>query len=302
VIAVSPSLISKESYPAKRPKETRAVKAALLRKRKRKVAGPKVAPLIAMPTVAFLSDTEWQPFLQLLPARPQPELLRSELDQLMIIYLGILEAEADSPSAREVATVLENVARRAHQLAQDLHRLDIRGDEAAGPFNTANEAAADILANIPIRPENRSVLDAALRANEVLAAVAVREAKKLAESSKKGRPIRGAATGWMLRQLAELLHDNGLPVSLPPKAGDPLYILSQHFLQAARTRAETLREPDWARKEIQSMLMLSKQVFVEPLGHEVRGEHGHPGCCTSSIWDQNPRGLKLFSEKYPQQV
>jgi hypothetical protein len=270
VIAVSPSLISKESYPVKRPKETRAVKAALLRKRKRKVAGPKVAPLIAMPTVPFLSDTEWQPFLQLLPAQPQPKLLRSELDQLMITYLGILEAEADSPSAREVATVLENVARRAHQLAQDLHRLDIRGDEAAGPFNTANEAAADILANIPIRPENRSVLDAALRANEVLAAVAVREAKKLAESSKKGRPIRGAATAWMLRRLAELLHDNGLPVSLPPKAGDPLYILSQHFPQAARTRAETLREPDWARKEIQSMLMLSKQVFAGRLRRGVQ--------------------------------
>jgi hypothetical protein len=271
VIAVSPSLISKESYPVKRPKETRAVKAALLRKRKRKVAGPKVAPLIAMPTVAFLSDTEWQPFLQLLPARPEPELLRSELDQLMITYLGILEAEADSPSAREVATVLENVARRAHQLAQDLHRLDIRrGDEAAGPFNTANEAAADILANISIRPENRSVLDAALRANEVLAAVAVREAKKLAESSKKGRPIRGAATGWMLRQLAELLHDNGLPVSLPPKAGDPLYILSQHFLQAARTRAETLRDPEWARKEIEAMLMLSKQVFAGRLRRAVQ--------------------------------
>jgi hypothetical protein len=254
-----------------RPEETRAVKAAPIPKRKRKVAGPRVAPLIATPTVPFLSDTEWQPFLQLLPAQPQPELLRSKLDQLMITYLGILEAEADSPSTREVATVLENIGQRAHQLAQDLHRLDIRrGDEAAGPFNTANEAAADILANIPIRPENRSVLDAALRANEVLAAVAVREAKKLAESSKKGRPIRGGATGRMLHQLAELLHDNGLPISLPPKAGDPLYILSQHFLQAARTRAETLRKPEWARIEIQSMLMLSKQVFAGRLRRAVQ--------------------------------
>jgi hypothetical protein len=245
-----------------RPKETRAVKAAPFPKRKRKVAGPKVAPLIATPPVSFLSDTEWQPFLQLLPARPQPELLRSEVDRLMTTYLGILEAEANSPSAREVAAVLEKLARHAHQFAQDLLRLDIRGNEGKGHFNTANEAAADILANILIKPKKRSVLDAAIRANEVLAAVARREAKKLAESSKKGRPIRGAATAWMLRQLAELLHDNGLPVSLPPKGGDLLCVLSQHFLQVARTRAEELQEPEWARKEIQAMLMLSKQVFA----------------------------------------
>jgi hypothetical protein len=270
VIAVSPSPISKESYPVKRPKETRAVKAAPFPKRKRKVAGPKVAPLIATPPVSFLSDTEWQPFLQLLPARPQPELLRSELDRLMTTYLGILEAEANSPSAREVAAVLEKLARHAHQFAQDLLRLDIRGNEGKGHFNTANEAAADILANILIKPKKRSVLDAAIRANEVLAAVARREAKKLAESSKKGRPIRGAATAWMLRQLAELLHDNGLPVSLPPKGGDLLCVLSQHFLQVARTRAEALQEPEWARKEIQAMLMLSKQVFAGRLRRVVQ--------------------------------
>jgi hypothetical protein len=270
VIAVSPSPISKESYPVKRPKETRAVKAAPFPKRKRKVAGPKVAPLIATPPVSFLSDTEWQPFLQLLSARPQPELLRSEVDRLMTTYLGILEAEANSPSAREVAAVLEKLARHAHQFAQDLLRLDIRGNEGKGHFNTANEAAADILANILIKPKKRSVLDAAIRANEVLAAVARREAKKLAESSKKGRPIRGAATAWMLRQLAELLHDNGLPVSLPPKGGDLLCVLSQHFLQVARTRAEELQEPEWARKEIQAMLMLSKQVFAGRLRRVVQ--------------------------------
>ena len=241
----------------------RAVKAAPLPKRKRKVAGPKVAPLIATPMVPFLSDTEWQPFLQWLSAQPQPKLLRSELDRLMTTYLGILEAEANSPSAREVATALEDLARHAHQFAQDLLRLDIRiGNEGKGHFNTANEAAADILANILIKPMKRSVLDATIWANEVLAAVARREAKKLAESSKKGRPIRGTATAWMLRKLAELLHDNGLPVSLPPKGGDLLCVLSQHFLQAARTRAETLREPEWAHKEIQAMLMLSKQVFA----------------------------------------
>jgi hypothetical protein len=266
VIAVSPSMISKESYPVTRPEETRAVKAAPLPKRKRKMAGPKIAPLIAMPTVPSLSDTEWQPFLQLLPARSQPKLLRSELDQLMITYLGILEAEATSPSAREVAAVLEGLARHAYQFAQDLLRLDIRlGNEGKGHFNTANEAAADILANILIKPEKRSILHATIRANQVLAAVARREAKKRAESSKKGRSIRGAATAWMLRRLAELLHHNGLPVSLPPKRGDLLCVLSQHFLQAARTRAETLREPEWARKEIRPMLMLSKQVFASRL-------------------------------------
>jgi len=271
VIAVSPSLISKESYPVKRPEETRAVKAATLPKRKRKVAGPKVAPLIAMPSVPFLSDAEWQPFLQLLPARPQPELLRIELDRLMTTYLGILEAEANSPSAREVAVVLEDLARHAHQFAQDLLKLDIRtGNEGKGHFNTANEATADILANIWIEPEKRSVLGAAIRANEVLAAVACREAKKLAESSKKGRPIGGAATAWMLRDLAELLHDNGLPVSLAPKGGDLLCVLSQHFLQVARTRAEELQEPEWARKEIQAMLMLSKQVFAGRLRRVVQ--------------------------------
>src|SRR5215211_9477500 len=268
---MSRSPISKETYPVKRPEETRAVKAAPLLKRKRKVAGPKVAPLIAMPRVRFLSDTEWQPFLQLLPARPQPELLRIELDRLMTTYLGFLEAQANSPSAREVAAVLEDLARHAHQFAQDLLRLDIRiGNEGKGHFNTANEAAADILANILIEPEKRSVLDGTIRANEVLAAVARREAKKLAESSKKGRPIRGAATALMLRRLAELLHDNGVPVALAPKGGDLLCVLSRHFLQAARTRAESLSEPEWARKEIQAMLMLSKQVFAGRLRRAVQ--------------------------------
>jgi hypothetical protein len=213
-----------------------------------------------MPTVPFLSDTEWERFVQLLPSRPQPELLRSEIDGLMTIYLGFLEAEANSPSVREVATVLEGLARRAHQFAQDLRRLDIRmGNEWKGHFNTANEAAAEILANIP---EKRPVLDATVRANEGLAVVALREAKKLAERSKKGRPTHGEPTAWMLRQLVELLRDNGLTISLPPKWGDPFCVLSQHFLRVALTRAKTLREPEWACKEIQAVLMLSKQVFA----------------------------------------
>jgi hypothetical protein len=271
VIAVSPFLISKGKPSGQKARGDRAVKAAPFPKRKRKVAGPKVAPLIATPAVSALSDTEWQPFLQLLAARAQPELLRTELDRLMTTYLGILEAEANSPSAREVAAVLEDLAQHAYQFARDLFTLDIRIDsEGKGQFYTANEAAADILANILIKPENRSVLDATMRANEVLAAVAFREVKKLAESSKKGRPIRGKATVWMLRRLAELLHDNGLPISPPSKGGDLLCVLSQHFLRAARTRAETLREPEWARKEIQAMLMLSEEVFAGRLRQVVQ--------------------------------
>jgi hypothetical protein len=78
-----------------------------------------------MPAVESLNDAEWQTFLQRLPARPQPTLLRSNLDLLMTTHLGVLEAEADPSSAREVATVLEGVARRAYQFAQDLRRLDI---------------------------------------------------------------------------------------------------------------------------------------------------------------------------------
>jgi hypothetical protein len=157
-------------------------------------------------------------------------------------YLGVLEAEASSPSAREVATVLEGLARRAHRFARELFSLDIRmSNEGPEAFNTANEAAADILANISIKPENRSVLDAALRANEFLAAVAVREARKLAEGSKKGRRVHGHPTAWMLRQLAGLLRDNGLSISLPPKWDEPYRILSEHFLRIALTRAKALR-------------------------------------------------------------
>jgi hypothetical protein len=247
------------------------VKLSPLAKRKRKAAGRKVAPLIATPTVPFLNDTEWQPFLQLLPSRPELTLLRNKLDWLMITYLGVLEAEASSPSAREVATVLEGLARRARQFAQELFRLDIRmSNEGPEAFNTANEAAADILANISIKPENRSVLDAALRANEFLAAVAVREARKLAEGSKKGRRIHGQPTAWMLRQLAGLLRDNGLSISLPPKWGEPFCVLSQHFLRVALTRAKALRELGWACEEIKTALMLSEPLFLRRLRRAVQ--------------------------------
>ena len=237
-------------------------KVAGLAKRKRKVAGPKMAPLISTPAVAPLSDSEWQPFLDRLPSRPELTSLRSRLDWLMWTYLGILEAEADSPSAREVAKALETIARLAHGLAGYLYTLDFRLGEEAGTFNTANEAAADILAKILPRPENRSVLDAALRANEVLAAVAVREAGKLGERSKKGRPIRGKPTAWLLRQLVELLGQSGLLISLPPKWDDPFCVLSQHFLRVALTRAKALREPECACKEIQAVLNLSEKGFV----------------------------------------
>jgi hypothetical protein len=250
------------------------VSVAPLSKRKRKAAGPKVAPLISMPAVKSLNDAEWQTFLRLLPSGPQLTSLRSKLDLLITTYLGVLEAEASSPSAREVATVLESIAQLAHAFARYLYTLDIRpSSEGARAFNTANEAAADILAKISIKPENRSVLDAALRANEVLSAVAVRAAKKLAESSKKGKPTHGEPTAWMLCQLAELLRDNGLPISLPPKWGDPFCELSQHFLHVALTRAKALREPEWACKEIQAVLMLSRQASARRLRQVVQ-PHG----------------------------
>src|ERR1044072_1131632 len=101
----------------------RAVKLSSPAKRKRKAAGQKMAPLIATPTVPVLNDAEWQPFLQLVPSRSELTLLRNKLDWLMNTYLGVLEAEASSPSAREVATVLEGLARRAHQFAQELFSL-----------------------------------------------------------------------------------------------------------------------------------------------------------------------------------
>jgi hypothetical protein len=219
-----------------------------------------------MPAVKSLNDAEWQTFLRLLPSGPQLTSLRSKLDLLITTYLGVLEAEASSPSAREVATVLESIAQLAHAFAGYLYTLDIRlGSEGATTFNTANEAAADILGKFLIKPENRSVLDAALRANEVLAAIAVREAKKLAESSTKGKPTHGKPTAWMLCQLAELLRDNGLLISLPPKWDDPFCVLSQHFLQVALTRAKDLREPEWACQEILTVLMLSRQAFARRL-------------------------------------
>jgi hypothetical protein len=46
----------------------------------------------------------------------------------MTTYLGILEAEANSPSAREVATALEDLAQHAYQFARDLFTLNIRID------------------------------------------------------------------------------------------------------------------------------------------------------------------------------
>jgi hypothetical protein len=94
-----------------------------------------------------------------------------------------------------VATALEGVARLAYQFARELFTLELRvGDEKEKRFNTANEAAADIVTKVTVKPEGRPVLDAAIRANEILARVAVREAKKLGEKSKKGRPTRGGAT------------------------------------------------------------------------------------------------------------
>ncbi len=219
-----------------------------------------------MPPVQPLSDAEWQTFSQLLPSEAAAPPVRSQLDLLMMTYLGVLEAEADSPSAREVAAVLESVAQRARQFAKDVGTLEIRSrEQAAGAFNTAKEAAADILAGASIRGEDRSVLGAALRANQILAEFAAQEAKRLAESAKKGRRTHGAATAWMVRQLADILRGAGLPLSLPPRWGDPFCLASQHFLQAAFSRAKTLRQPEWPSQEIRGVLMLSKQAFLRRL-------------------------------------
>ena len=98
-------------------------------------------------------------------------------------------------------------------------------------------------------------------ANETLAAVAAREAKKLAESSKKGRLTHGQATAWMLQRLIELLREHGLGVAAPPKSGD-LVVLSRHFLGLALTRAPDLIGSEFAIEEIKSALNLSDRVFM----------------------------------------
>ena len=136
---MSPFLSSKESHSSVKRSDEKGAKATL-RKRKRRVAGPKIAPLITTPTVPCLTDTEWQPILKLLPAGANPKVFRNAIDLLIITYLGILEAEANSPSAREVATVLEDLSRRAYLFALDLFMLDFRiGSEGTGAFNTAND-------------------------------------------------------------------------------------------------------------------------------------------------------------------
>ena len=56
---------------------------------------------------------------------------------------------------------------------------------------------------------------------------------------------------------------------MPPKSGDSLCALSEHFLETALIRAEALREPEWARKEIQVMRMLTKRVFADRLRQAV---------------------------------
>jgi len=239
------------------------------------VAGRKIAPLISMPVVAPLSDTEFEPFLDRLPCRPENRSFRDKVDWLIWTYMGMLETEAASPSAREVATALERIAQLARGTAQSLYELDTRpGSEEAAGLNTANKAAADVLARISMKGESRSVLDAARRANEILAAVARREAKKLAESSKKGRPTRGATTAWILQRLIELLREHGLFVASGPKSGAPVIALGRHFLRLALTRATALSGSEPAIQEIKSVLNLSDRVFMGRLrtDAEVRSE------------------------------
>jgi hypothetical protein len=82
----------------------------------------------------------------------------------------------------------------------------------------------------------------------------------------------------MLRQLAGLLRDNGLSISLPPKWDEPYRILSEHFLRIALTRAKALRAPEWACEEIKTALMLSEPLFLRRLQRAVqpRGESSLP--------------------------
>lgn len=238
------------------------------RKRRRKTAGRRVAPFIPMPKVLVLTGSEWQPFLELLPSRPRSEILRDRLNELLLTYLGYLDGEARSPSSREVAKVLHDIARRANQFAKDLFLLERRAQDGQDErFNTPDEVASRILTNIMVKPDGRSALQNALRANELLARVADREAKELAESSRKGKPTHGEPTAWMLRRLIELLREHGLRIRVRPKFDDPVCVLSKCFLEAARNRATSLKGSDWAIQEIKRALGVSDRVFMGRLQH-----------------------------------
>lgn len=116
------------------------------RKRRRKTAGRRVSPFIPMPKVLVLTGSEWQPFLELLPSRPRSEILRDRLNELLVTYLGYLDGEARSPSSREVAKVLHDIARRANQFAKDLFLLERRAQDGQDErFNTPDEVASRIL-------------------------------------------------------------------------------------------------------------------------------------------------------------
>jgi len=210
--------------------------------------------------VAPLSDAEWQLFLQWLPSCGQPELLRAELDQLMRIYLGKIEAEACSPFSREVATILSDIARHARSYALYLHALDSCAANEGAPLNSAAEAAVDVLAY-----KKRSALETAIWANEVLATDADREAKSLEGRVKKGKRTHGEPTTWTLWRLAELLRDHGLNIPSSLKQRDPFFSLSMHFLKVAKERAKSLPQLAGAVKEIDQMLMITKPVFLKRL-------------------------------------
>ena len=239
-------------------------------KRKRRIAGPRIAPLIGMPVVQPLSESEWQGFLQLLPLQlPRSSSLRDKLDSLMCAYLGTIEGEAGSPSAREVATVLETVAERAHHFARYLYTLDFRlPGEGTTAINTAGEAAADILKKALIKPEDQSVLAAALRGNEFLRPSPLDKRRSLLRGRRrvgqsKARPQHG--------RYASLPSSCGI-TDYPARCRQRVEILcalSEHFLETALIRAEALREPEWARKEIQVMRMLTKRVFADRLRQAV---------------------------------
>lgn len=232
------------------------------RRRRRKTAGPRLAPFIPMPPVRLLRDCEWQRFLDVLSSQSRSEIPRDKINELLVTYLGYLDGEARSPSTREVASALEDLARRAYQFFQHLGGLDLQLRDQEERFNTPNQVASHILARVPLQPEGRSVLENAMRANDVLARVAVREAKKLSKRSKKGRLIHGQATAWMLQQLIEILREHGLRAAAPQKSGDLVCVLSRHFLRLALTRAPDLVGSKSAIQEIKYALNLSDRVFM----------------------------------------
>ena len=108
-----------------------------------------------MPAVAPLCDTELQPFLDRLPSRPETRWFeRARLAHVDIF--GHPRSRSSFAFGPRGCHGAERIAQLTHEIARYLYTLDFRlGSEEAGGFNTANEAAADILAKISITRENQ---------------------------------------------------------------------------------------------------------------------------------------------------